>query len=86
MARVQLDPLDRTIGVNMRRLRLARGMTQTELGDYLPVTFQQIQKYEKGVSRIAAADLARVAFVFKCRLEEFFEREDDVGIRLEGRS
>lgn len=39
-------------------------MTQAELGAYLPVLFQQIQKHEKGINGISAADLARVAFVF----------------------
>jgi transcriptional regulator with XRE-family HTH domain len=72
MARVQPDPLDRIIGANMRRLRRARDMTETELGNYLPVTFQQIQKYEKGMNSISAADLARLAVGLNCSINEFF--------------
>jgi transcriptional regulator with XRE-family HTH domain len=42
--RAEIDPLNRIIDGNMRRLRLARGMTQTELSAYVSVTQQQLQK------------------------------------------
>jgi transcriptional regulator with XRE-family HTH domain len=48
-------------------------MTQTELGGYLPVTFQQVQKYERGVSSASAANLARLAVALSCCLNDFFE-------------
>jgi transcriptional regulator with XRE-family HTH domain len=48
-------------------------MTQTELGGYLPVTFQQIQKYERGVNSVSAASLSRLAVALSCGLNEFFE-------------
>ncbi|MCP3439814.1 helix-turn-helix domain-containing protein [Bradyrhizobium sp. CCGUVB14] len=73
MPRSQRDTFDRIIGANMRRLRLARDMSQAELGAYLPVTSRQIQKYERAISRVAAADLARLAFALRCRLEDFFK-------------
>jgi transcriptional regulator with XRE-family HTH domain len=55
------DPKDLEIGRRIRALRLERGLSQTELGNFLGVTFQQIQKYEKGSNRVAAARLQRVA-------------------------
>ncbi|UWU76014.1 helix-turn-helix domain-containing protein [Bradyrhizobium huanghuaihaiense] len=44
-----------------------------------PVTFQQIQKYENGLSRIAAADLARLAVALRCQLVDFFAPDDSQG-------
>jgi transcriptional regulator with XRE-family HTH domain len=55
------DPLDALIGQRVRRLRAARGLSQTELGQAINVTFQQIQKYEAGTNRIAASTLVRLA-------------------------
>jgi transcriptional regulator with XRE-family HTH domain len=55
------DPLDILIGGRVRRLRVARGLSQTELGAAINVTFQQIQKYEAGTNRIAASTLVRIA-------------------------
>lgn len=71
MTERKLDPIDRIIGVNMRRLRLARDMSQTQVGELLPVTFEQIRKYEKGINAISAANLARLAVGLKCTMEEF---------------
>lgn len=55
------DPVDVLIGRRVRRLRVARGLSQTELGQAINVTFQQIQKYEAGTNRIAASTLLRIA-------------------------
>lgn len=44
---------DIRIGANLRRIRKASGMSQEKLGEALGVTFQQVQKYEKGTNRIA---------------------------------
>ena len=55
------DQLDVLIGRRVRRLRAARGLSQTELGSAIGVTFQQIQKYEAGTNRIAASTLVRIA-------------------------
>lgn len=55
------DPIDSVIGRRVRRIRTARGMSQTELGNAINVTFQQIQKYEAGTNRIAASTLIRMA-------------------------
>ena len=50
------DAVDKLVGRNIRVLRLAKGLSQTKLADALGVTFQQVQKYEKGTNRVAAAD------------------------------
>jgi transcriptional regulator with XRE-family HTH domain len=61
VSRRRTSPRDIEIGRRIRALRLERGITQTQLGNLLGVTFQQIQKYEKGANRVAAARLQRVA-------------------------
>lgn len=61
----QPDPIDIVVGENLRRLRLARGMSQTSLGAAVGVTFQQIQKYEKGDNRIGASKIVRFAKALK---------------------
>ncbi|MHB0773778.1 helix-turn-helix domain-containing protein [Bradyrhizobium sp. 1.29L] len=71
----EIDPLNRIIGANMRRLRLKRGLTLTLVGGFLSMTYQQIQKYEKGANGISAANLHRLATFFKCRVADFFLRE-----------
>lgn len=65
--------IDRQLGVRLRDRRLAIGMTQQELGARLGVTFQQVQKYEKGVNRIAASRLFDIASVLGVPIGRFFE-------------
>lgn len=48
---------DAVIGANLKRVRISRGWSQEKLGDALGITFQQIQKYEKGSNRIAVSTL-----------------------------
>ena len=64
------DPIDVLIGRRVRRLRVARGLSQTELGNAISVTFQQIQKYEAGTNRIAASTLVRIAAVLDVAPDE----------------
>jgi transcriptional regulator with XRE-family HTH domain len=66
------DPRDVEIGKRMRALRLERGLSQTELGNLLGVTFQQIQKYEKGANRVAAGRLQRVAEALEVPITFFY--------------
>jgi len=54
-------------------MRLARGMTQAELGRRIGVTFQQVQKYESGSNRIGAGRLQRIAEVFEVPLAALFD-------------
>jgi transcriptional regulator with XRE-family HTH domain len=52
---------DAVVGQNIRVQRLARRMSQSALADAIGITFQQVQKYEKGVNRVGAARLVRIA-------------------------
>ncbi|MCJ2065883.1 helix-turn-helix transcriptional regulator [Methylobacterium sp. J-088] len=63
---------DRTIGGRVTELRIARGLSQTALGDAIGVSFQQVQKYEKGRNRISAGRLQTIADLLKVPVETFF--------------
>lgn len=61
------NPIDAHVGTRVRLRRMLLGMSQEKLGEHLGLTFQQVQKYEKGVNRIGASrlfDLSRVLGVF----------------------
>jgi transcriptional regulator with XRE-family HTH domain len=58
-----VKPVDRLVGQNIRIFRTAKGMSQTELGAAVGVTFQQVQKYEKGANRVGASRLVQIAQV-----------------------
>lgn len=55
------DPLDLDIAARLKAMREARGMTQSSLGKAVGVTFQQVQKYERGVNRVSASNLIKCA-------------------------
>ena len=52
--------------------RMVRGLSQTKLGEEVGVTFQQVQKYEKGVNRVGASRLQQIATVLKVAPDFFF--------------
>ena len=66
------DPRDAEIGKRIRARRLERGLSQTELGQRLGVTFQQVQKYEKGTNRVGAGRLQRVAEILDVPITFFY--------------
>ncbi|WP_404380713.1 helix-turn-helix domain-containing protein [Caenispirillum salinarum] len=66
-------PLDRHVGRRVRLRRTLLGLTQQELGEQIGVTFQQIQKYERGTNRISASRLWEIARVLKVPVSFFFE-------------
>jgi transcriptional regulator with XRE-family HTH domain len=67
------SPIDVHIGHKLRAQRIALGLSQSELGAALGITFQQIQKYEKGKNRIAAGQLFRFAQFLRVRISYFYE-------------
>ena|ERR1700733_5034813 len=73
MAKKIVNPVDRHVGTRIRMQRMARGFSQTELGKAVGVTFQQVQKYEKGVNRVGASRLQQIANALKVRPDFFFE-------------
>jgi transcriptional regulator with XRE-family HTH domain len=67
------NPVDIHVGSRVRLRRLLLGLSQEKLGDELGVTFQQVQKYERGANRIGASRLYRVAEVLEVPIGFFFE-------------
>src|ERR1043166_3840577 len=59
MAKKAPNPIDKHVGSRVRMRRMMLGMSQEKLGDALGLTFQQVQKYEKGTNRIAALQETR---------------------------
>lgn len=75
------DPVDIHVGGRVRARRKILGFSQRMLADYLGVTFQQVQKYERGTNRISASKLMRMAVFLEVPVEYFFEKlEPDVFI------
>ncbi|WP_374470973.1 helix-turn-helix domain-containing protein [Phenylobacterium sp.] len=66
-------PVDRHVGVRVRLRRKALGLSQDKLADALGLTFQQVQKYERGTNRISASKLWEIARVLKTPVEWFYE-------------
>jgi transcriptional regulator with XRE-family HTH domain len=67
------NAVDRKIGQRVRTRRLEIGMSQERLAELLGVTFQQVQKYEKGVNRIAASRLFDISAALDMPVARFFE-------------
>src|SRR5262245_37249327 len=70
------DAIDRLVGRNIRIQRLAKGLSQTDLAAQLGVSFQQVQKYERGANRIGAGRLVRIAGTLDVSLLTLFEGID----------
>jgi transcriptional regulator with XRE-family HTH domain len=68
------DLRDIEVGKRVRALRLERHLSQTALADQLGLTFQQVQKYEKGVNRIGAGRLQTIAEIFKVSITDLFSQ------------
>ncbi len=69
----QATRVDTWVGMRLRSRRLELDMSQEELGDILGITFQQVQKYEKGTNRIAASRLFDLAAALETPIEYFFD-------------
>ncbi|MCC2110738.1 MAG: helix-turn-helix transcriptional regulator [Hyphomicrobiales bacterium] len=67
------NPIDVHVGSRVRLRRMMLGMSQEKLGEQLGITFQQIQKYEKGTNRIGASRLQHIAVVLQVPVSFFFE-------------
>ena len=71
--RPKADALDQKIGDQVRARRLLVGLTQEKLGDALGVSFQQVQKYEKGANRISASRLRQIAGALGVSVTHFYD-------------
>jgi transcriptional regulator with XRE-family HTH domain len=67
------NPIDKYVGARVKMRRVTVGMSQSKLGEALNITFQQIQKYEKGSNRIGASRLQELARVLSVPPAYFFE-------------
>lgn len=67
------NPVDIHVGNRMRMRRMLVGMSQEKLGERLGLTFQQVQKYEKGTNRVSASRLFHVAQVLGVPVQYFYE-------------
>ncbi|UNE54573.1 helix-turn-helix domain-containing protein [Bartonella machadoae] len=68
------DPIDVYVGTRIRLRRNILGLTQEKLGEKLGITFQQIQKYEKGINRIGASRLQAIAEIMDVPVSYFFDK------------
>jgi transcriptional regulator with XRE-family HTH domain len=71
------DPLDVMVGAKIRIFRIHRGVSQIDLAEQIGVTFQQVQKYERGMNRIGASRLSRIATALGVSIGELFESPGD---------
>lgn len=67
------NPIDRHVGSRVRMRRMMLSMSQEKLGDALGLTFQQVQKYEKGANRIGASRLQQISGILQVPVSFFFE-------------
>ena len=82
-------PVDVHVGSRVRLRRTALGMSQEKLGDAIGLTFQQVQKYERGTNRIGASRLYELSQVLEVPVSFFFEELDPAaiaGTHMEGLS
>ena len=73
MPKKQANPIDVQVGNRVRIRRMLIGMSQERLGDLLGLTFQQVQKYEKGVNRIGAGRLFEMSRILNVPVDFFYE-------------
>src|SRR6187402_3203133 len=73
MAKKAPNPIDKHVGSRVRMRRMMLGMSQEKLGDALGLTFQQVQKYEKGTNRIGASRLQQISLILQVPVSFFFE-------------
>ena len=74
------DPIDRHVGSRVRMQRILMKMSQEKLGEALGLTFQQVQKYEKGLNRIGASRLQQISKTLNVPPSFFFEGAPSLGV------
>src|SRR5262250_1881318 len=78
MAKKAPNPIDKHVGSRVRMRRMMLSMSQEKLGDALGLTFQQVQKYEKGTNRIGASRLQQISHILQVPVAFFFEGAPDL--------
>src|SRR6476660_9683849 len=67
------NPVDKYVGSRIRMRRIMLGMSQEKLGESLGLTFQQVQKYEKGTNRVGASRLQQISEILQVPVSFLFE-------------
>jgi transcriptional regulator with XRE-family HTH domain len=75
----EANPIDRHVGARVRMRRKILGVSQEKLADSLGLTFQQVQKYEKGANRVSASKLYEIAAALQTQVAYFFDGLADPG-------
>jgi transcriptional regulator with XRE-family HTH domain len=86
MVKKSPNPIDKHVGSRVRMRRMMLGMSQEKLGDALGLTFQQVQKYEKGTNRIGASRLHQISIILQVPVSFFYEDAPQVGAQSRGLS
>ena len=84
MAKKAPNPTDKHVGSRVRMRRMMLGMSQEKLGDALGLTFQQVQKYEKGTNRIGASRLQQISHILQVPVAFFFEGAPNIPGQSDG--
>jgi len=74
------NKLDVALGLRIRQRRKALGVSQTALADAIGLTFQQIQKYERGFNRVSFSRLVDISHALDCRVVDLIGDLDDAGM------
>jgi transcriptional regulator with XRE-family HTH domain len=84
MAKKAPNPVDKHVGSRVRMRRMMLSMSQEKLGDALGLTFQQVQKYEKGTNRIGASRLQQISHILQVPVAFFFEGAPHIQSQTDG--
>src|SRR6476659_116622 len=84
MAKKAPNPTDKHVGARVRMRRMMLSMSQEKLGDALDLTFQQVQKYEKGTNRIGASRLSQISQILQVPVAFFFEGAPNLHAQPDG--
>ena len=76
------NPVDKYVGSRVRMRRIMLGMSQEKLGEALGLTFQQIQKYEKGTNRVSCSRLYEISRILDVPVTYFFSETGDTGLEI----
>ena len=77
------NPIDKYVGSRVRMRRMMLSMSQEKLGDALGLTFQQVQKYEKGTNRVGASRLQQISNILQVPVSFFFEGAPDISTPMQ---
>lgn len=75
------DRLDQALGLAIRLRRHARGLSQSALGEAIGVSFQQIQKYERGANRVSFSTMVRICEALDCQVSDLVAEVEQLGAR-----